>query len=109
MDKSKFDGTHHAYIQKQLEREVKASGLSDRNLVMENVENVITNKTRPETSNPINVFFVVKGNYELVKKAMTSIQSIMDKGIMHKALISYDIEFFDVGCVLASVTLCRQQ
>ena len=99
MDKSKFDGTHHAYIRKQLEREVKASGLPDHNLVMENVENAATNRTQPETSEPINVYFVVKGDYELVKKAMTCIQSIMDKGIMHKALISYDTEFFDVGCV----------
>ncbi len=115
MDKSKFDGTHHAYIRKQLEREVKASSLPDHNLVMENVENAATNRTQPETSEPINVYFVVKGNYDLVKKAMTSIQSIMDKGIMHKALISYDTEFFDVGyacrvlyCVGNNAVFCSE-
>ena len=96
MDASKFDAYHHSYIQKQLLREVKASGLVGRNLVMEDAENVVTMNSEPKEGKNIEVFFVVTGEYSSVKKAQTIIQSIMDKGIMHKALISYDSAFFDV-------------
>lgn len=99
MEASKFQATHHSYIRKQLLREVKASGLVSRDLVMEDTENVVTMNTQPKSGEKIEVFFVVKGDYNGVRKAQTSIQSVMDKGIMHKALISYDTAFFDVVVV----------
>ena len=99
MEASKFQATHHSYIRKQLLREVKASGLVSRDLVMEDTENVVTMNTQPKSGEKIEVFFVVKGDYNGVRKAQTSIQSVMDKGIMHKALISYDTVFFDVVVV----------
>lgn len=54
-------------------REVKASGLVSRDLVMEDTENVVTMNTQPKSGEKIEVFFVVKGDYNGVRKAQTSI------------------------------------
>ena len=67
MEASKFQATHHSYIRKQLLREVKASGLVSRDLVMEDAENVVTKNTQPKSGEKIEVFFVVKGDYNGVR------------------------------------------
>ena len=72
-------------------------GLPAKSLTMEEVVNVNTPVTNATRGEPIYVKFMVKGEQSLVRTSLSTMKSMMSKGVLHRKMIMYDEHWYDVG------------
>lgn len=79
----------------QLLEYVRANDLPTAALLMEQVKNVDTMESMGEKGKPVEVWFRVMGEKEKVKKTKSSVETIVEKGTLHRRMIAYDSRWFD--------------
>ncbi|CBK24452.2 uncharacterized protein [Blastocystis hominis] len=95
IDPSEFVADQHFYMYEQLLEYVRANDLPTAALLMEQVKNVDTMESMGEKGKPVEVWFRVMGEKEKVKKTKSSVETIVEKGTLHRRMIAYDSRWFD--------------
>ena len=91
-----FTADEHEYMMDLLRQQVTNNDLPSKAFTAEGVRNVRTLSTTASPSKSVEIDFRVTGDKSKVKKALSSITSVMDTGSLHKKMIIRNQMYFDV-------------